>query len=63
MLNAKSVSADSPFLQRFKAFSFLTKGSNLGEKKTNKQPTLERKAIYLKYTFNTIVSDFKKAAC
>lgn len=61
MLNAKSVSADSPFLQRFKAFSFLAKGSNLGEKK--KKTTLERKAIYLKYTFNTIVSDFKKAAC
>lgn len=60
MLNAKSVSADSPFLKRFKAFGFLAREFKLREK-TN--PSLERKAIYLKYTFNTIVSDFKKAAC
>lgn len=61
-VECKSVSADSPFLQRLKAFSFLARGSNLGEKKQKHNQQL-RKAIYLKYTFSTIVSDFKKAAC
>lgn len=60
MLNAERVSADSLFLEHFKAVAFLARGFKFWEKP---QDPLEKKAIDFKCTFNIIASDFKEAAC